>query len=125
MDHTLFAAVWGLVGALPYALMGVATALWGSADIEARAKKLAIAKALIAIVTGPVAAAAVAPSLVERAHGLSLAGVSALAGALANATWPLLSDPKIAKRALAAVLKKIGGGADAVATALEDKPDDA
>ncbi|HYD26954.1 hypothetical protein [Brevundimonas sp.] len=94
------AACWGFAGAVPYAGTRLATALWGSSDVDARQRKLAAAHFAIAMFTGPVTAAALAPWVAAWLHMARLEAVAVALGLFSNAAWPVVTDRAVVGRLL-------------------------
>lgn len=86
------AAFWGFVGGVGYAGTRLSTALWGGLEIDERARKLAIAQFVLALILAPAAAHVGAPIVTSHFPGFKIAAAGLVIGMLFNAVWPLVTE---------------------------------
>lgn len=99
------AFIWGLIGGVGYAGTNLATALWGGAEIEPRAVKLAVSQCVIAVLLSPFAAYAGTPIVRHYVSTDSVAPVAFLIGLSFNAVWPLVVDRSFLRGLLASAAR--------------------
>lgn len=99
------AFIWGLVGGVGYAGTNLATALYGGAEVEPRAVKLAISQCVIAIFLSPFAAHAGTPLVRQYVSTASVAPVAFLIGLSFNAVWPMLIERGFLRELLASAAR--------------------
>lgn len=92
MDNLAW-ALWGLGGAAVYAAQRLITAVLGENEIPTRLKARAWAQFFVALLFGPIAAAALTGEVMHRL-GAKTSGpaVALVIGLSANALWPLVVD---------------------------------
>lgn len=101
------AAFWGFVGGAGYSGTRLSTALWGGREISARARRLAIAQFVIALLLSPFAGHAITPLILETFHKTTLPSTAFLVGLSFNAIWPLLMEPAFLRRVIADIARGI------------------
>lgn len=99
------AFVWGLIGGVGYAGTNLATALWGGAEIEPRAVKLAVSQCVIAVLLSPFAAYAGTPMVRQHIATASVAPVAFLIGLSFNAIWPMVIERGFLRELLASAAR--------------------
>lgn len=124
MTGTMTAALWGLVGAFPYAATRLATAYFGTEETLLRVRRLASAQFAIALFTGPAIAAASAPWLLGYARGANLASVALAIGLFSNAIWPMLTDKRAVRFLTSQILGRLGGWLSGIGKQIGEPNDD-
>lgn len=92
------AALWALTGGTVYAGTRLSTALWGGSEIGRRARRLAIAQFVLALILAPAAGVAITPHVMDALPGSTVASASFVIGLFANAVWPLLVEPNFLRQ---------------------------
>ncbi len=105
-------AVWGAAGAAVYAGTRLITALWGGdAEPDQRARTRAVARFLLAVFFGPVAASALTqPIMAAMGKGSTVPAVALAIGLSCNALWPLFVQGLNGevRKAFGALFKRVG-----------------
>lgn len=113
-----WAALWGLAGAFVYASSRLITAILGETELGPRAVKRAWAEFAVALLFGPIAAAALTPPILGRlGQAATLPAVALAIGLCGNAVWPVFVAGLVPafRRALARWLAELSaalGGED-------------
>lgn len=95
------AAFWGFVGGAGYSGTRLSTALWGGREISARARRLAVAQFVIALLLSPFAGQAIAPLILDAFPKTTLPSTAFLVGLSFNAVWPLVMEPAFLRQLVA------------------------
>lgn len=95
------AAFWGFVGGAGYSGTRLTTALWGGREIGARARRLAVAQFVIAVLLSPFAAHAITPIILGLAPKMTMPSTALLVGLSFNAVWPLVMEPAFLRKLIA------------------------
>jgi hypothetical protein len=108
VPSAVWPAAWGLAGAFVYAATRLISAVLGEAAATPRAVKRAWAEFVIALVFGPVAAAAMTPPLLVRfgAHA-NMASIALVIGLSGNLIWPAAIQWPALRKILAHWLNEI------------------
>lgn len=109
MNVLLPAALWAFVGGAFYSGGRLATALWGGAEIEQRAKRLALAQFALALLLAPAAGAALTEIVLNYFPGARIASTAFLIGLLVTPVTAILTEPAFLRDILSALLR---GAAD-------------
>ena len=96
-------AFFGFIGGVGYAGTRLATALWGGAEIDHRARKLAVAQFVLALILAPAAGHVGAPVIVAMWPNMKPPAAALLVGILFNAVWPLVTERAFLRKLIADV----------------------
>lgn len=103
------AAGWSFVGGIVYSGGRLATALWGGAEIEPRARRLAWAQFIISLILAPTAGAAGTELVLELFPQARLASTAFGIGLTINVVAAVITDPTFVREILSSLLR---GAAD-------------
>ena len=93
--------IWGLIGGIGYAGTRLSTALWGNQEIDGKARALAIAQFVVALLLAPSAAMTLAPWIVILFPSAPREPVAFIVGLSFNAIWPIMTERGFLRKLIA------------------------
>lgn len=101
-DATLWsAAFWSLIGGVGYAGTRLTTALWGGREISPRARRLAVAQFVLALILSPAAGSVLTPVALGVMKDATAPATAFVIGLVFNAVWPVLVEPAFVRNLIA------------------------